>query len=277
MSSSPRSNRFCRGFVIQPPSPKEDKRKCVFCGTGKVTLEHIWPVWIGKVLDEKYGIQKWQKIFPYKTFETKSLDSCVKRICRVCNNGWMSDLEDETKPILVPMMLADSPAIELTPAAQQTLATWALKTMLMAAFLSPDARTFPPPWIYSRFYRERRPPDYNAVIWTAAYQGHLPQLTATVGTVDARKNYRYTADGIVVPEKTTSKAALGTLRILFTVFQVFVYGGYGVPMGHRSDGKVLHRIWPKQDISLVWPANRVALDDAGIEYLQSRAREIEPL
>ncbi len=189
----------------------------------------------------------------------------------------MSDLEDETKPILTPMMFADSAAIELTVAAQQTLSTWAMKTMLMAAFLASDHTAHVPLWFYSRFYRERKPPDNNAVIWTAAYNGPSPQLSSTAGSVDVRATHGYNVDGILVPGETVNKAAHGTLRVLFAIFQVFVYPGYGVPMGHRSDGQVLHRIWPKRDTSLWWPASGVAIDDESYERLAGRMGEIELL
>jgi alkylhydroperoxidase family enzyme len=53
----------------------------------------------------------------------------VTDICEVCNDGWMSRLEQEAQPILTPMLLDESRTF--TAPEQQTVATWATKTTLV--------------------------------------------------------------------------------------------------------------------------------------------------
>lgn len=53
----------------------------------------------------------------------------AKVVCQDCNNGWMSDLENETKPILSPMV-ADL-ALHLTEHDQNVLTRWTVKTAMM--------------------------------------------------------------------------------------------------------------------------------------------------
>ena len=48
----------------------------------------------------------------------------AKFVCRECNNGWMSELEGEAKPLLLPLMFGDYPRMELSPDEQETVAMW---------------------------------------------------------------------------------------------------------------------------------------------------------
>jgi hypothetical protein len=50
----------------------------------------------------------------------------IRTACETCNNGWMSRLEQDTIPVLKPL-LADL-SIRLSSEEQILLATWALKT-----------------------------------------------------------------------------------------------------------------------------------------------------
>jgi hypothetical protein len=61
-------------------------------------------------------------------------DFQIRCVCgglrNTCNAGWMKDIEDAAKPIMVPMMNGNK--IRLNPDAQKKLAAWsALKAMVM--------------------------------------------------------------------------------------------------------------------------------------------------
>lgn len=49
----------------------------------------------------------------------------VNCVCRRCNNGWMSDLEQNARPILTPLI--DGTAKKITFPEQMTIAAWATK------------------------------------------------------------------------------------------------------------------------------------------------------
>src|SRR5262245_26970593 len=51
----------------------------------------------------------------------------VKNVCRRCNNGWMSVLQEHTKPIIIPLLKGDTTL--LNSDRQNTLATWAAMTV----------------------------------------------------------------------------------------------------------------------------------------------------
>jgi hypothetical protein len=68
------------------------------------------------------------KILPVRT-HVKSLagdfrSRKLRVVCQACNNGWMSDVQNKAKPILIPFLTGEWP--QLTYAQQVVLATWAI-------------------------------------------------------------------------------------------------------------------------------------------------------
>jgi hypothetical protein len=58
----------------------------------------------------------------------------LKRICEPCNNGWMGDLEEVTKPILLPIMKGQRALDSLEEEERRILAKWAGKTALIESY-----------------------------------------------------------------------------------------------------------------------------------------------
>jgi hypothetical protein len=66
-------------------------------------------------------------------------------VCETCNNGWMSDLEKEAKPILLPLVEGSRHVSSLGEAERLSIARWAFKT----AFMILGAQSsYPPPWAF---------------------------------------------------------------------------------------------------------------------------------
>jgi len=75
---------------------------CVFCGTttAKITNEHVFADWISEPFrHEPVGTAEMvesdgsTRAFPAVPFQQK-----VRVVCKPCNEGWMSSLEDFTLP-----------------------------------------------------------------------------------------------------------------------------------------------------------------------------------
>jgi hypothetical protein len=67
------------------------------------------------------------------------VDAEVKRVCKMCNEGWMASIENAAKPILLPVLFGERAAVSLSPEEQTTVATWALKTALISDFFNKSA------------------------------------------------------------------------------------------------------------------------------------------
>jgi hypothetical protein len=104
-------------------------RQCLFCDRKADSKEHLWASWILEVRKKK----KWGPIrhsvggSPVKIIPNAELT--VGTVCGTCNNGWMSDLETQNKP-LIGCLLQDI-STPLDSSHQSTLALWTLKTAMV--------------------------------------------------------------------------------------------------------------------------------------------------
>jgi hypothetical protein len=64
-----------------------------------------------------------------RVWDAQMFSHTVRCVCADCNNGWMSELEDEVKPVLTPLL--KNHRTTLTRDDQILLATWATKTGLV--------------------------------------------------------------------------------------------------------------------------------------------------
>jgi hypothetical protein len=123
-------------FVAPTSYHEVDTRVCAFCGgglTGKRSREHIFPRWLLRdrdALDTAFRLD-WtsasgedllgERVLPLRSF-------VAGRVCRSCNNGWMSALETQARELLPRFANAEQSLAGLSKAGRETLARWALKT-----------------------------------------------------------------------------------------------------------------------------------------------------
>ena len=116
-------------------------RICFFCSKKADSLEDVWPHWItdqfkapkpGKAQLERHGVNVWHVHQP----ELK-----VRYVCQSCNNGWMSQLESQTKSFLQPLLMGEKRVLDIS--GQTTIALWSLKTaMVLEALDQPQKRSY---------------------------------------------------------------------------------------------------------------------------------------
>ena len=122
--------------------PKKQERKtCIFCGGFNLSKEHVWPNWTRKVLTDNPSPahHEWHNTFSSKgtvvkesgmrTRQGSTFTKKLRVVCKTCNNGWMSRLENDTKPILLTLIQGEPTLLDRE---QQTLlAQWiVLKVMI---------------------------------------------------------------------------------------------------------------------------------------------------
>lgn len=118
-------------------------RSCIFCGKeGNLSKEHLWPAWLGKMYPRK-GDEKHTLVS--QTSMNKSLlrNTVYERlghlfslknrvVCCDCNNGWMSEVEDDTKPIILKML--NGPKLKISNAELKQLSFWVALKIVTAEF-----------------------------------------------------------------------------------------------------------------------------------------------
>ncbi len=125
--------------------------ECPFCGQGgEKSREHVWAQWLHDtpgaqhLLAESHG----ERIPIDQTFVTRAGDGRLLRdtrragnyamhlphvtvlVCKRCNSGWMSRLENEARRILSPFILGGERFIKLSRADLQLLAAWVIKSWM---------------------------------------------------------------------------------------------------------------------------------------------------
>jgi hypothetical protein len=105
-------------------------RQCLFCSNTASSREHIWSDWILKDLKPATSIRI--RIGERTDRWASDAEIKVNCVCSQCNNGWMSDLENENKPCIGQMINDEATILE--PPQQKLLARWAiLKAMVIEA------------------------------------------------------------------------------------------------------------------------------------------------
>ncbi len=226
-------------------------RTCLFCGRRGTSKEHILSQWIGKSFTQSVA----SGIDVELAHETFAPDGTLVRrknskrtafvalsFCEECNNTWMGRLDDQVKPILLPMMFA-RPRLALTVPDQRLLTLWLTKVALGFQTLEPDESTWARPEHFRALY-ETSAPLTGSQAWIGArehwypamYRGHSTALRGQDGAVDGF--------GVV-------------LSVGFVVFWLLVPYTPSRQLHLYGDSAMAAKpIWPGLGRDIVWPPAR---------------------
>lgn len=165
----------------------------------------------------------------------------VNVVCRSCNNGWMALIEERAQPLLWTMLHGRGRALH--QGGQRDLATWALKTALMAQYTTSAGDRVFPAEVHDFLY-ERGEPPMAMRIWMANYTGSNPGVLHLYGLdlddeQDAHRNRR-----------DIYGATLGLGPVIFQICgtgnQMLLDSIHGWPWSNVWD------IWPHRGKSFTW-------------------------
>jgi hypothetical protein len=247
------------------------KRRCIFCDEPiRLTKEHLWSKWTRRLvrydtLKHEYEHRVFNVAGVARTVKTISGDARnrgLKTVCKKCNGGWMSAIEEWAKPRLAPLIKGD--AAFLNRDDQIALATWiAMKTMVAEYFDPTEAAIT---LSERQFLRDRRRvPTPNWQIWIGNYERTSWAGQWVHGSMSIAPSVRTEGRDPRVPNTQTTTFVVG--KLYANVFSSEILGLIrGVSLGPRAIGKVA-RIWPVQEEFITWPPN--ALNDADANAIAS--------
>ena len=90
------------------------RNQCIFCQGSGMSKEHFWSSWMDSVIP-KGEKNEYTNIILSGQDENLSMDSIsvrqgdvitkkIRVVCKKCNSGWMSRIEETVKPILLKLM-----------------------------------------------------------------------------------------------------------------------------------------------------------------------------
>jgi hypothetical protein len=245
-------------------------RTCMFCQEKVSSREDIWPQWLTKRFplseaSHMEGERGGYKLGRWQTKTPKLLPS--KCVCGNCNNGWMSRLESEMKPIVVSIL--DEQLRALDASSQAVIAVWAIKTAMALEALYPE-RVF--------FYSENERQNMRVV-------SAIPERTTIwiAKCVNQPNIYSVGKDLRTAPGENEVKAyvttmAFGslTLQVLSIRIPASLPNEISITYDSREGpwDKTLLRVWPLIPNSQQWPPNYGLDGEWGLEALTERLSPI---
>ena len=242
---------------------KKSHGKCIFCGGGGLTKQHVWPDWLKNVLlrDSTEHMQFFTHYYPVApNFMFIQPDihfrqghpgvRKIRNVCNKCNSGWMSKLEIEAKSILSSMILGER--IILNTQAQVTISAWSVMISIIAEFTDQSTAAIPG-LDRQKFFNTQLPPE-GWKIWIGRYKG-----------IQWKQRFRH--HGMLVVPKTqimTDKTACNTQFSTFVMGELLIHAISSALSEELNfadldfTGKLnqMRCIWPLKQGNIEWPAFR---------------------
>ncbi|MCW3040019.1 MAG: hypothetical protein JWM31_1924 [Solirubrobacterales bacterium] len=252
--------------------PHKPSKSCYFCGrTGNITEEHAWPRWLGRGADveptqttrtlgfsrvslEAYSEAPTREV----TKQGSVLTTRLRQVCRNCNGGWMSQLEEAVRPVFERMWEPEYPLgfTALSPREIGVLAAWAVKTAWVREQVGSGSST-PTPEMRRTFTADRVPPAFTSV-WAARHTGQS-NFGVYVLQVEARHQDR-PLDG-----RESRNVLVCSLTFRGISLLVRTDDGWGVPR-MTPPGDRWAQVWPSTG-GVAWPPPQSASDDDLLEVV----------
>ena len=169
----------------------------------------------------------------------------IKTVCDTCNNGWMSRLEQETIPVLRP--LVNDISIPLSSDEQILLAGWATKTGMVLDSIYKHGRFFDSD--QCKDMRERRIIPNGTTIWIGRFFGNGKHAGLDDFSLDSK------------PDPKVGKGCVITLILGRVIFQSFntrfnpehKHVRFRIPCRPGKWAESLTQIWPNAGGQIRWP------------------------
>ena len=241
-------------------------RECIFCQERASSKEDIWPLWLTERFplsdaSYMYGERGGYKLGTWQNKNSRLLLS--KCVCQNCNNGWMSKIESEMKPIV--NSIHDEHFRVLDVPSQAVISVWAIKTAMALESLYPEREYF-----YSEYDRQylRRIsaiPE-RTTIWIAKCVNQ-PNIYSTAKDL-------HTAQGGNEVKAYLTTMAFGSLALQILSLKTPVEFPKETSITYDTqDGpwnQTLLQVWPLSQYTQQWPPTYGLDGGCGLEALAQR-------
>lgn len=223
-------------------------RQCLFCDSTSLTLEHVWPDWAVQQFRRRHTpshqgyIAKKTDDAGVRSWKARDLEQKTRAACASCNNGWMSAVEAETKPVITSLIHRSITIRDLTVLDQCTIAAWATLRSMVFETLLPVAK---------RFYTQaQRVAFRDDPFMTPPENTHIWLVMVLGGTADAKLNVANQ------PHEGSQIIHLTNFSLGQAFFQVLCWRDGAIRQERLARGKhheVATRLWPSDGNVIPWP------------------------
>jgi hypothetical protein len=246
-------------------------KRCIFCGGFGMTKEHVLPDWLRAIFPRlptdthTMGVVEWvhlptvgiAPLATRKRGQGQAGSKKVKVVCKGCNIGWLSTMEDVTKPTLERLVYGETGVV--TVADQRQLATWIAKTTMTAEFLMPKEVAIKQS--EREEFRLRRDPGAHWQIWIALYVGERRQAGAIA----------HHGVGLYLPPKPVRKDVKNTQYTVIGLGRLLAisFSSEEDRLSFTLNDQIkvaVRQIWPPTGNDMNWPPEW-SVDDAAAEAI----------
>jgi hypothetical protein len=238
-------------------------RTCIFCDSPVNSKEDAWPLWLVRQFgNSEKGIVEGQRGRQVpRIWRAGKFPLRTGNVCKNCNNGWMSDLENRVKPIMERFFLHEK--VSLNPSDQLTVAIWICKNAMVYETLRQKTSCFFTAQERKSF-RESFHLPLHSFIWIAKVVG-FAGLFCTASDLN----------GIVTESLDQVKAYTTTMafgpfvgQILNVKMSKSIHPNMKIAEGLQPvpSDQTLIQVWPITSNMVSWP-NKVGLNgEFGLDF-----------
>lgn len=237
-------------------------RECAFCQSkANLNGEHIWSDWLNPLLPgrKRFNVRN-DKRQIIKTWTSPELNWKAKVVCKDCNGGWMSNLEDKHAKPSLSDLITGKKGIPIDQSRAKSIAVFAFKTAVVLDHL---VRNRTP------FFDIAARHEFRNSLTIPAGVGVFIAASALSGRGEA--NTLYFESNLSAPR--FFHAYVLTYCVEHVVIQVAACKSFGV-----STAKVQNYfavpLWPEVPAGFVWPAARIINTIAEFDEFSDRWNEI---
>ena len=242
--------------------------ECIFCGGPANSKEDVWPCWMtARFIAPGTMEQERGPDLRMTSWRVDRPELIVKRVCKTCNNGWMSRLQSRAKPVIE--RLWDEPQVTLDLHDCKALSLWAVMTSMMLQTFDESDR-----WLYTDYDRtlmwhELRIPSFVGIS-IANCIGHTETYSAGRTMTGAALENQRPARGSAI---TMAFANLG-IQVLKVNPEGNTKGLERIEVGQGWGDweNIALQIWPLKGDPVEWPPPRGIRCEEELEIFAGRFR-----
>lgn len=223
-------------------------KTCIFCARRADSDEDVIPKWITRLLrkQERERVPMRTSRFGHGPHDQLAGESIQKvgSVCSQCNNGWMSRLEEDVKPILKPMIFGNS--VTLMASQQEIIATWMTKCALMYESMATGEVFYN--GLDRHHFMKTRSPLAATSVWFGQYTGGI-RIIADYRLLSRQQNPGGSVKILVLT------LVLGNLALQLTTARwTHMIPQIELPTMVLKDTKdLLVQLWPVNLLGVQWP------------------------
>jgi hypothetical protein len=229
--------------------------RCIFCRGIGLSKEHIWADWLKRYIPKdmtNYSslsatVHETYAEFRHKKHGGDLRSRTLRVVCKSCNNGWMSQLQQRTKPYLLPLTSGDVTAFDAR--AQEILSAWVATFVMVAEHF--DRYKVVSSQKERRFLCKNQKAPANWKIWIGDFEkknwkGHLARFCVPISSKEHR--IKRMDNGLPRPNTQTVSFVVGRLYVHVASSATDIFENW-----HLDRCDLLVQIWPVRRNIVAWP------------------------